>query len=287
MKAEDKFVRRRMVAGYHPTDGNEWPDGERLTNEWGLLRDERQLWGELASPLIQFVQALDLAAILLRESIHLDSAVLGLSGLASQTGPVADLVRTQLVAAGRGCAVEVLGGMPVSSLIAAAWKQSMLDNLLAWYALTVVWPERMPTGLSGSVSIDEEELDEAAPGLFELVCPMSTASRRAEVRTAMGTLRAEVAAGTIVGVRSGGSVAELLSGLSTGGFCASWDALAPAQQGLAGVLSRLAACPPEFFDPAFKDDKRLGVPSEMAGLREHSRADLAELNTPSSATLPR
>lgn len=265
-------------AGYAPSADNEWPDGDRLTgaHATSMLADERRRWGDLASPVIQFVQALDLAAILYRESLNGESVVLALSGVGRNTGPLADLVRTQLQESGWSCVDALLGGGPVSELLARLWKQAMIDNFVAWYALTVVWPERMPES-GDQVVIDEEELDAVVPGLFELLGFLRSEGRRERVRRQLGVLEATTALGRVVAARSGGTVDALLRGMASGGLCDAWDALpCTDREELTAVFGWLSSCEPEFFDlDTFGDPRR---PEDLTGLRDTPYADGPEVD---------
>ncbi len=242
---------------YAPTGGNEWQNGDAiagLTDNLRVLDDERQRWAELASPTLQFMGALRLATVMLRELIHCEMPPLVLADLASLTGPLADAIRAELAdSEDTACLVEILGGTSVAHALAAYWRQVVIDWFLLTYAQSLGVHEQ-----EGDI---EENLDRAAPGLFELICWMRTPEKREVLRSLLGTLDADRQGQP---VRTGGLLADLLMEARSGRLCDAWSALDCTQrEALTSFITGLG-CEPEFFD----EDFDLGQPDNYAGLTD-------------------
>ncbi len=251
------FYFKNYEATYEPSRGNEWPNGHAiagLTSKLRVLDDERQRWADLASPTLQFVGALRLATVMLRELIHCDMPPLVLADLASLTGPLADAVRARLAeATDTACLVEILGGTSAAHAVAAYWRQVVIDWFLVKYAQSL--------GVYGEAGDIEENLDRAAPGLFELICWMRTPEKRDVLRSLLGTLDADRQEQP---VRTGGVLASLLMDATSGGLCDAWNALDCTQrEALTSFISNLG-CEPEFFE----EDFELGQPDSDVGLTD-------------------
>ncbi|MBM4368622.1 MAG: hypothetical protein FJ102_20585 [Deltaproteobacteria bacterium] len=251
------FYFKNYEATYDPSPGNEWSNGEAIAglgDRPRVIDDERQRWADLASPTLQFVGALRLATVMLRELLHCDMPPLVLADLASLTGPLADAVRAELAGSTEtACLVEILGGTSVAHAVAAYWRQVVMDWFLLSYAQSL--------GVHEEEGDIEENLDRAAPGLFELICWMRTPEQREVLRSLLGTLDADRQSQP---VRTGGLLADLLQQATSGGLCDAWNALDCSQrEALTGFITGLG-CEPEFFD----EDFDLERPDSYTGLTD-------------------